>query len=1029
MIDHYDAFISYRHAPLDIKVAEHIQRNLEFFYIPHNLRKKTGKKRISRIFRDKSELANTSDLSDTIANALEKSDYLIVICSKNTKESFWVDREIEFFLKNHTKKQILTVLCEGEPAEVIPRELQHDIRKIAGDDGEFYEVDAPTEPLSCDYRMPWKKAKKEELPRLAAAIIGCSYDELVRRQRAYRIRRAVAIAAVLIAAAFAFSGYMLYSKQKVDAALRQALENRSIYLANSAGKLLDEKDRIGSLYLAMEAVPKDGESDYPVTPDAFHALSNATLAYCGLDGLNINNTWNYSLPNQVRSFELNEDGSRLAALDSSETVTVWDTQDHFKIMDFKDVDNPIRKISFPTNDTLITISSRLIRAFNAVDGEEIWKVENEHFFTIDDPMQGEDSYIYVCLTNNELLKLDIKTGAVCETYDIDIKIDDKNLTYDCLKISPDRSKIAFTAFEGFQQYHIGVYDLKTGKKALSDVTELSTDSFLWEGSDRLIIAEHGVYNNGEGSTRLNSKARLMPYPVYINCLDTSTLKPVWSKEQICVSVYDKIGLVLLKAQGMVAMYAGNKCCAYDFINGDLLYDWDTNETIINANDRDGDGFPMMFTERGAYVNPLTNAGNNAVSMNYCLPENIRDVEVNKGIYLRKYNGRDICYFTTYIHDEDWNQVKGVEVPLIYDSCVEDNVVAFIATRDNLPYLVTIDTKDNSFIREVGLTDKEYSFAEYKILFADKDNIYLSRKSKGMYLVTVPIEGGEVIEKLISEKFEYGISGGDYIDGKLAYFVNTLDDHVCCLYDIESGKTDEYEIEELDNLDSFSSAEYCKDMNVLYLTGKKKEDLILDLASGNLIKVSLPEGWDSTDQFCFDKERSQFIISDGIKIIYVSADGKLLHEISCDGMVPAGLAVAKDPATGTDMLIVPYNDGVLCRYDLKSGEFIASSRITCYSGYTPDAFFEFDYSAGILYITMDNVTDIIDLKSWKELSYVNYSLGHCKVYDRFYTYSYETSTKVHVGYFKHYTLQDLIDKAKAILKDEPIPEVMRAEYGI
>ena len=100
MIDFYNAFISYKHAPLDSKVAEHVQRNLEHFVIPANIKKKTGRKKIERIFRDKDELPITSDLTDTISNALEKAEYLIVICSPNTKKSMWVKREIQFFLKN-----------------------------------------------------------------------------------------------------------------------------------------------------------------------------------------------------------------------------------------------------------------------------------------------------------------------------------------------------------------------------------------------------------------------------------------------------------------------------------------------------------------------------------------------------------------------------------------------------------------------------------------------------------------------------------------------------------------------------------------------------------------------------------------------------------------------------------------------------------------------------------------------------------------------------------------------------------------
>lgn len=103
MIEHYNAFISYRHAEKDIEVARAIQRDLEHFHIPNKIKKLSGIKAIDRIFLDKDELGTASDLSAEIAYALEHADYLIVICSTSTKESLWVPREIEYFLRFHTQ--------------------------------------------------------------------------------------------------------------------------------------------------------------------------------------------------------------------------------------------------------------------------------------------------------------------------------------------------------------------------------------------------------------------------------------------------------------------------------------------------------------------------------------------------------------------------------------------------------------------------------------------------------------------------------------------------------------------------------------------------------------------------------------------------------------------------------------------------------------------------------------------------------------------------------------------------------------
>ena len=127
MEQHYSAFISYKHAPADTAIAAEIQKRLERYHIPAAIRKKTGREKIGRIFRDKEELPITSDLGDDISRALEDADFLIVICSSSTKLSTWVPREIDYFLKYHSQKQILTVLVDGEPEEVIPERLLSDI--------------------------------------------------------------------------------------------------------------------------------------------------------------------------------------------------------------------------------------------------------------------------------------------------------------------------------------------------------------------------------------------------------------------------------------------------------------------------------------------------------------------------------------------------------------------------------------------------------------------------------------------------------------------------------------------------------------------------------------------------------------------------------------------------------------------------------------------------------------------------------------------------------------------------------------
>ena len=162
----YDAFISYRHSELDMFVAKRIHKGLETFPVPRAVAKKTGKKNIKRVFRDQEELPIGSDLGDNIEGALRESEYLIVICSPRTPESYWVQKEITTFIEMHGREHVLAVLVEGEPEESFPKEL------LVDDEGK------PVEPLAADVRGATKaeitKKLKTEIMRLAAPLLGCS---------------------------------------------------------------------------------------------------------------------------------------------------------------------------------------------------------------------------------------------------------------------------------------------------------------------------------------------------------------------------------------------------------------------------------------------------------------------------------------------------------------------------------------------------------------------------------------------------------------------------------------------------------------------------------------------------------------------------------------------------------------------------------------------------------------------------------------------------------------------------------------
>ncbi|NOX99011.1 MAG: toll/interleukin-1 receptor domain-containing protein, partial [Verrucomicrobia bacterium] len=129
---HYRAFISYSHK--DAKWATWLHRSLERYAVPidaypsgEKLDPEAAKRRrsLSPVFRDRDELPASGSLTDTIQEALEASENLIVLCSPNSAASQYVNAEIEIFRGLHPKndQKVYALIIEGEPPACFPEAL------------------------------------------------------------------------------------------------------------------------------------------------------------------------------------------------------------------------------------------------------------------------------------------------------------------------------------------------------------------------------------------------------------------------------------------------------------------------------------------------------------------------------------------------------------------------------------------------------------------------------------------------------------------------------------------------------------------------------------------------------------------------------------------------------------------------------------------------------------------------------------------------------------------------------------------
>ena len=117
----YYAFISYKRE--DEKLAKWLQNKLETYKLPISLAKETEKefpKNFHPCFRDKTDLSETGDLSKILHDKLQKSQYLIVVCSPRSAQSKWVNKEVKTFQKMGRADKIIPFIIEGNPDTLNP---------------------------------------------------------------------------------------------------------------------------------------------------------------------------------------------------------------------------------------------------------------------------------------------------------------------------------------------------------------------------------------------------------------------------------------------------------------------------------------------------------------------------------------------------------------------------------------------------------------------------------------------------------------------------------------------------------------------------------------------------------------------------------------------------------------------------------------------------------------------------------------------------------------------------------------------
>ncbi|MDR1859839.1 MAG: toll/interleukin-1 receptor domain-containing protein, partial [Bacteroidales bacterium] len=197
----YYAFISYKRE--DEKLAKWLQNKLEGYRLPSVIRKEVPRlpKRIRPIFRDKTDLG-AGLLTDSLRNELEKSRYLIVVCSPQAAKSEWVGKEISAFIEMGRADRIIPFIVSGEPNSNSEQECFHPVIK-----------EKVPETLGINVN---EIGKQQAFVKVAAKLLDLRFDTLwnrfQRQQRKNRIIAAIAGLLLLLSIGYIWD----YNRTKVE---------------------------------------------------------------------------------------------------------------------------------------------------------------------------------------------------------------------------------------------------------------------------------------------------------------------------------------------------------------------------------------------------------------------------------------------------------------------------------------------------------------------------------------------------------------------------------------------------------------------------------------------------------------------------------------------------------------------------------------------------------------------------------------------------------------------------------------------
>lgn len=1042
---HYNAFISYRHHPDDIRVAEQIHKGLEHYRIPKAIKKKGGGK--MRLFRDKEELPITSNLTDDITKALENSDFLIVICSTHTKESIWVQREIETYLKTHDYSRVLTVLVDGEnPYDILPEILcnREEIDPVTGEKNLI-----PIEPLSCDWRVGKRKAYREELPRLAAALLGCGYDELRQRERQYRTRRLVSVCSLAMTAILGFMGYVLYNSMQIqkmndqltvandqltDANIRirenldEALINQSQYLASASTQQLEAGDRMTAMALALAALPEGDERPY--VTEAERALGEAIGIYQAEDMPGAIGT--IVCDAIVNDFVADEERTIMFVTDSRNTLSVWDLENFQKKASIQMEEQPYELMLTAENNLVVTTSSWKTDCYDQ-QLNLLWRKEK-----CNDVAWSKDHQILLTKTDDSFLEfVDANTGeSLREPLLIDKREStDQGISYTTFYFA--RKEYDLSAPILLQYSNGGTYQLIGVDTETDTVTVLEDQpenyDLRYSGVTKdgnllaLLAHEHGGWNG-----MFNQMMTRSPVQVEVRCYSPAG-ELLWTAPFTTCSYAAHHMLEVVNESGLIFCQIDNMVATIDGTTGELLTTCEIGKNPIWIKTEEDSA--VILQEDGA-IGAYYYDENEYNSWLY-YKDNLASGFAGKGVFVQqRYTSQILVYGSPW--DDNWQPIIGDYGPTSLGAMMENSVA--------WNHLVAISYYDGIWMFDLqqqkllwNVAEDKANYEKFQLMGFSEDGSKLWVCCDGELLLSFDAATGKREDYPMPQRFSddvpfyYSYTTWAVMEDDRAYF-----------FAKDLYTEDAYVIVNDRNDDSLRATKVCAPAEGhpdagegVILTGRGYDVFLWEMSTASVYKANV-----DTDQVKVLRENvtsrpvvqfledGRYLLCTENRVALCNADDTEVFVIDLEDMKGISGTIIDD------QLILLVDSGDLVRYDMqgnKLGDVSTHLYTSFFQSITGD-YLQEDIrwtrtGDGDLVLEILNAGNLIDTESWQLKAWIPQCVTYYEAGDQFLTYGSNDTSADAFGFYPRYSLEDIKAMALEQLKGFTLSQEQKDQYGI